>query len=191
MDEDLKLEIEAAVEALKAGEIILYPTDTIWGLGCDATDKDAVARIFEIKQREDSKSLITLVSDLDMLAKYVKKIPEMALNLIEVNDKPMTIIYPDACGLAENVTAEDGSAGIRIPMHEFCKQMIKRFGRPIVSTSANISGEPAPAFFDEITGALIAEADHTVYPVMEEGSTGEPSQIILVTLDNQVKIIRG
>jgi L-threonylcarbamoyladenylate synthase len=191
MEKEIDLEeVKAAVETLKAGGIILYPTDTVWGLGCDATNEKAVARIYEIKQRADSKSLITLVADADMLGKYVKVIPEVAINLLEVNDKPMTIIYPDAMGLAPNVVAADGTAGIRIPMNDFCVEVIRRFHKPIVSTSANISGEPAPAWYEDIPVEIIEAADWVADPYLEEGATGEPSQIIQVGLHGEVKVIR-
>lgn len=184
-------ELDEAIVILRQGGVILYPTDTVWGLGCDATNKDAVARIFEIKRRCDSKSLITLVADADMLGKYVKVIPEVAINLIEVNDKPMTIIYPGAMGLADGVVAQDGSAGIRIPQHEFCQQLVRRFRKPIVSTSANVSGEPAPAFYEDIPIDIIEAADWVADPIFQEGSTGEPSQIIKVGLGSEIQIIRG
>ncbi|MBQ4021818.1 MAG: threonylcarbamoyl-AMP synthase [Bacteroidales bacterium] len=190
MEEDLKQEVDAAVKVLKEGGVILYPTDTVWGIGCDAADKDAVARVFEIKQRSDAKSLITLVADADMIGRYVKVIPQMAIELIEVNDKPMTIIYPGAMGLAENVVAEDGSVGIRIPQSEFCRQLCRRFAGAIVSTSANISGEDAPASFEDINAAILDEVDHIVDPCYEEGATGVSSQIIKVGLDGEVKVIR-
>ena len=191
MEKDIDLEeVKAAVETLKAGGVILYPTDTVWGLGCDATNEAAVQRIYEIKQRADSKSLITLVANADMLGKYVKVIPEVAINLLEVNDKPMTIIYPDAMGLAPNVVAEDGTAGIRIPMNDFCVEVIRRFHKPIVSTSANISGQPAPAFYEDIPMEIIDAADWVADPYLEEGATGEPSQIIQVGLHGEIKIIR-
>ncbi|MBR0533534.1 MAG: threonylcarbamoyl-AMP synthase [Bacteroidales bacterium] len=190
MEEDLKQEIEAAVKVLKEGGVILYPTDTVWGIGCDASDKDAVARVFEIKEREDAKSLITLVADADMIGRYVKVIPQMAIELIEVNDKPMTIIYPGAMGLAGNVFAEDGSVGIRIPQTEFCRQLCRRFGGAIVSTSANISGEEAPASFEDINAAILDAVDHIVDPFYEEGATGVSSQIIKVGLDGEIKVIR-
>lgn len=190
MEEDLKQEIDAAVKVLKEGGVILYPTDTVWGIGCDAADKDAVARVFEIKQRSDAKSLITLVADADMIGRYVKVIPQMAIELIEVNDKPMTIIYPGAMGLAENVVAEDGSVGIRIPQSEFCRQLCRRFAGAIVSTSANISGEDAPASFEDINAAILDEVDHIVDPCYEEDATGVSSQIIKVGLDGEVKVIR-
>ena len=191
MEKEIDLEeVKAAVETLKAGGVILYPTDTVWGLGCDATNEAAVARIYAIKQRADSKSLITLVANADMLGKYVKVIPEVAINLLEVNDKPMTIIYPDAMGLAPNVVAEDGTAGIRIPMNDFCVEVIRRFHKPIVSTSANISGHPAPAFYEDIPMEIIDAADWVADPYLEEGATGEPSQIIQVGLHGEIKVIR-
>ena len=191
MEKEIDLEeVKAALETLKAGGIILYPTDTVWGLGCDATNEAAVTRIYEIKQRADSKSLITLVADADMLGKYVKVIPEVAINLLEVNDKPMTIIYPDAMGLAPNVVAADGTAGIRIPMNDFCVEVIRRFHKPIVSTSANISGEPAPAWYEDIPVEIIEAADWVADPYLEEGATGEPSQIIKVGLHGEIKVIR-
>ena len=191
MEEEIDLEeVKAAVETLKAGGIILYPTDTVWGIGCDATNEEAVAKVFALKQRTDSKSLITLVADADMLGKYVKVIPEVAINLLEVNDKPMTIIYPGAMGLAPGVVAEDGSAGIRIPMHDFCVAMIRKFRKPIVSTSANISGEPAPTSYEEIPLDIIDAVDWVADPYLEEGATGEPSQIIAVGLHGEVKVIR-
>lgn len=184
-------EIDEAVEILRQGGIILYPTDTVWGLGCDATNSEAVEKIYALKKRSDSKSLITLVSDADMIGKYVKVIPEIAVNLIEVNDKPMTIIYPGAMGLAGNVIAEDGSVGIRIPQHDFCRQLIRKFRKPIVSTSANISGESAPSFYEDIPIEIIEAADWVADPVLQEGSTGEPSQIIKVGLGGEIQIIRG
>ena len=184
-------ELKAAVEVLKAGGIILYPTDTVWGIGCDATNPDAVAKVYEIKRREDSKSLITLVSDIDMIGKYVKVIPEMAINLIEVNDKPMTIIYPDAMNLAPNLVAGDGSVAIRIPMSEFCRELVRRFRKPIVSTSANISGEATPALYEEISLDIINSVDWVADPYLEEGATGKSSQIIKVGLKGEVEIIRA
>ncbi len=184
-------EINAAVEVLKSGGIILYPTDTVWGIGCDATDPEAVAKVYALKQRADSKSLITLVSDMDMIGKYVKVIPEVAINLVEVNDKPMTIVYPGAVNLAPNVIAEDGSAAIRIPMSEFCRELVRRFRKPVVSTSANISGEPAPAFYEEISIDIINAVDWVADPYLEEGATGKASQIIKVGLHGEIEIIRA
>lgn len=194
--------IQKALEVLRSGGIILYPTDTVWGIGCDATDPEAVAKVYEIKKRQDSKSLVLLASDIDMICRYVKEIPEMAVQLIEVNDKPMTIIYPDAVAgekgnmkadrrcLAFNTVAEDGSVGIRIPMMDFCSQLAFKLGRPIVSTSANISGEPTPKKFSEISESIRSAVDHIVDPALEKGSTGQSSSIIKVGLDYSIQIIR-
>ena len=202
----MREEIQKALEVLRAGGIILYPTDTVWGIGCDATDPEAVAKIYAIKNREDSKSLVLLASDMDMICRYIKEVPEMAVQLVEVNDKPMTIVYPGAvCGarpddsgkvrksnhcLAYNTVAEDGTVGIRIPMMEFCQQLISRFGRPIVSTSANISGEATPKKYAEISEAIKSAVDHTVEPSLERGATGTSSSIIKVGLDYSIEIIR-
>ena len=199
--------INKALEVLRAGGIILYPTDTVWGIGCDATDPSAVARIYEIKRRADSKSLVLLASDMDMICRYVKEVPEMAIQLVEVNDKPMTIIYPDAIAgqspagpdafpkadrrcLAFNTVAEDGTVGIRIPMMDFCQQLVARLGRPLVSTSANISGEPTPKKFAEISEEIRSAVDHIVDPSLERGATGQSSSIIKVGLDYSIEIIR-
>lgn len=198
--------IEEALSVLRRGGVILYPTDTVWGLGCDATDPVAVAKIYDIKKRADSKSLVLLASDMDMVCRYVREVPEMAVQLVEVNDKPMTIIYPGAVAgdapsgdvmprqdrncLAYNTVAGDGSVGIRVPMMEFCRNLVARFGRPLVSTSANISGEPAPKDFAGISDVIKGAVDHIVDPAMEKGATGRPSSIIKVGLDYSVEIIR-
>ena len=183
-------QIKKAVEVLRKGGIILYPTDTVWGIGCDATNMEAVARVYELKKRSDSKSLVLLASDLDMVCRYVKEIPEMAVQLVEVNDKPMTIIYPGAMGLAENAVAEDGSVGIRIPMMDFCQQLVARFGRPLVSTSANISGQPTPKRYADISEEIKSAVDLVVDPVFEKGATCQSSSIIKVGLDYSIEIIR-
>ena len=185
-----------ALEVLRNGGVILYPTDTVWGLGCDATNLEAVARIYEIKKRSDSKSLVLLASDLDMVARYIREIPDMAIQLVEVNDKPMTIIYPGALtgqecrGLAHNTVAQDGSVGIRIPVVDFCRDLVHRFGRPIVSTSANISGEPTPRKFADIPQQIKDAVDFIVDPSLERNSTGSASSIIKVGLDGTIDIIR-
>jgi len=197
----MKEEIQKAVEFLRKGGVILYPTDTVWGIGCDATDPEAVARVYEIKRRQDSKSLVLLASDMDMVCRYVKEVPEMAVQLVEVNDRPMTIIYPGAVAggpedkaskgcLAYNTVAEDGSVGIRVPMMEFCTQLVSRLGRPLVSTSANISGEATPKKFAEISEDIKSSVDHIVDPSLEKGATGQSSSIIKVGLDYSIEIIR-
>lgn len=187
--------ISAALETLKKGGIILYPTDTIWGIGCDATNDEAVQRIFEIKKRPSAKSLVLLADNLDMVARYVKQIPPMAIDLVEVNDAPMTIIYPDAIvgqyGLAPSTVAEDGSVGIRIPMNDFCKELVGRLRHPLVSTSANISGEPSPECFAEISPEILSAVDYTVPAKLEKASTGRGSQIIKLGMRGEVEIIRA
>ena len=193
--------LHEALQALRAGGTILYPTDTLWGLGCDATNPAAVARIFEIKQRSDAKSLVLLASDLDMVARYVKEVPPMAVDLVEVNDAPMTIIYPGAIAAEEGsagdrwhlspaVVAADGSVGIRIPLMEWCRQLVFKLGRPLVSTSANISGEPAPLRFSQIPQALKDAVDFVVPPSVDTASTGRPSQILKVGLRGEIEILR-
>lgn len=198
--------INECLEVLRSGGLILYPTDTVWGIGCDATDPEAVAKVFALKKRADSKSLVLLASDMDMIARYVREIPEMAVQLVEVNDSPMTIIYPgafvserpaegekpvkDRFSLAYNTVAEDGSVGIRIPMMDFCTDLVRRFGRPVVSTSANISGEPTPKTFADIPQAIKDSVDYVVDPLLESGSTGKSSSIIKVGLDAAIEIIR-
>ena len=197
----MKEAIEEAVRVLRSGGVILYPTDTVWGIGCDATQADAVARIFEIKRRSDSKSLVLLASDLDMVARFVKQIPSIAIDLVEVNDAPMTIIYPGAVAgaqgapgdrwhLAWNCVAEDGSVGIRIALMDWCKQLVFKLGKPIVSTSANISGEPTPLRFTEIDPAIKEAVDFVVPPSVDTQSTGKASQILKVGLNGEIEIIR-
>lgn len=192
---DIEKVMAETLAVLKDGGVILYPTDTVWGLGCDATNPEAVERIFKIKQREDSKSLVLLAASLDQVGLFVKEIPPMAIDLVEVNDKPMTLIYPGAMTgkfhLASNALASDGTVGIRIPMMEFCRQLCYKLGRPIVSTSANISGEPTPKKYKDISPAIVEAVDYTVDPRLEAGSTGSASQIIKIGLDGQVEIIRG
>ena len=197
---DTKTLLAEAVQVLRDGGIILYPTDTVWGLGCDATNPAAVRKIFEVKRRDDSKSLVLLASDLDMVAKYVRAVPSIAVDLVEVNDAPMTIIYPeglvsaegksDRFHLAPEVVAEDGSVGIRIPQMEFCRDLAFKLGRPLVSTSANISGEPTPACFREIAPEIRSAVDYTLPAPLEKGATGKASQIIKVGYGGEVEIIR-
>ena len=190
-----------ALKVLRAGGTLLYPTDTVWGIGCDATNPEAVAKIFEIKRRPEAKSLVLLASDLDMVAKYIKEVPSIAIDLVEVNDAPMTIIYPGAIAgepgtagdrwhLAWNAVAEDGTVGIRIPLMDWCKELIFKLGRPIVSTSANISGEPTPQRFSEIDPAIKEAVDFVVPPSVDTQSTGKASQILKVGLRGEIEIIR-
>ena len=205
---DYRQIINDAINVLKEGGVILYPTDTIWGIGCDATNPEAVAKVYKIKKRSEAKSLVLLACDLDMVAKHVKQIPSIAIDLVEVNDSPMTIIYPEGQYLANNVTAEDGSVGIRIPFVDeeeleqgpvagrmssamFCRELIRRFRRPLVSTSANISGEPSPESFDDIAPEVRDAVDYVVPKAIAAHCTGRASQIIKLGLDGQVEIIRA
>lgn len=188
---DFKPVLDEALAVLKAGGVILYPTDTVWGIGCDATNEAAVSKVFEIKRRSGAKSLVLLANDLDMVARYIKEIPSIAIDLVEVNDAPMTIIYPGAQGLAPNVVAEDGSVGIRIPDNDFCRELVRRLRHPLVSTSANISGEPTPSCFDEISEEIKSAVDYAAPKALEAGSTGRASQIIKLGLRGEVEIIRA
>ncbi len=205
--DEIEKVLTEAIQTLRQGGVILYPTDTIWGLGCDATNPEAVKRIYEIKRRDDSKSLVLLACDLDQIARYVKEIPPMAIDLVEVNDKPMTLIYPgaltypapaegeapkaDKYHLAYNAVAADGTVGIRIPLMDFCKRMAEKLGKPVVSTSANISGQPSPKKFKDIPEEITSVVDYIVDPRIEATSTGEASQIIKIGLDGEVEIIRS
>lgn len=196
---DTKPIIEEALKVLRAGGVILYPTDTVWGIGCDATNPDAVAKVFSIKKRPEAKSLVLLACDMDMVAKYIKVIPNIAIDLVDVNDKPMTIIYPGAITsdtpdrhyIAHNAVAEDGSVGIRIPMMDFCKELVRRLGRPLVSTSANISGEPTPRMFTDISQEIKDAMDYIVPKKVDDCSTGTASQILKVGLNGEIEIIRA
>ena len=198
---DNKEILSEAVRILKEGGVILYPTDTVWGIGCDATNEKAVAKVFEIKRRSGAKSLVLLAADLDMVAMHVKEIPSIAIDLVEVNDAPMTIVYPGAQYLAPNVIAEDGSVGIRIPFVEeeakgslvgadFCRELARRLRKPLVSTSANISGEPTPSCWNEISEEIRNAVDYCV-PKKCESGTGRASQIIKLGLKGEVEIIRS
>ena len=190
--------LSEALRVVREGGLILYPTDTVWGIGCDACNAAAVSRVFEIKHRPDAKSLVLLASDLDMVAKYVKEVPSIAVDLVEVNDAPMTIIYPGAiCSesgdrwhLAANAVAEDGSVGMRIPLADWCRQLVYKLGRPLVSTSANISGEPTPQRFSEIPQEIKNAVDFVVPPSADTASTGRASQILKVGLRGEIEIIR-
>ena len=158
MEDDIK----KACEIMEKGGIILYPTDTIWGIGCDATNEDAVKRVYEIKKRIDSKALIVLVDKPVKVEFYVREVPEIAWDLIDVADKPLTIVYPNARNLATNVLADDGSVGIRITQETFSRKLCERFRKAIVSTSANISGQPAPTNFNEISDEIKQAVDYVV-----------------------------
>lgn len=187
---DFEEDIKNALKILREGGVILYPTDTVWGLGCDATNNDAVEKIFRIKSRSDSKSLIILAESAGMVERYVTDIPEIALELIDVSDTPITIVYPGAKNLATLVSADDGSVGIRVCQDEFCNELIRRFRKPIVSTSANISGEPAPSHFGEISEKIIQAVDYTVEYKQDDRQKYHPSPVIKIEQNGVFKIIR-
>lgn len=186
MHDDLK----QAVEILKNGGVILYPTDTIWGIGCDATNPEAVARIYRIKKREDSKSMLVLMENPALLERYVDDVPEVAWDLVEITTTPLTVIYPGAKNLASNIIAEDGSIGIRFTKEEFTSKLLQRFRRPIVSTSANISGQKPPAFFDEISEEIKNQVDYIVKYRQDDVTPAQPSSIIKLWPGGRIDIIR-
>lgn len=175
---------------MNEGGVILYPTDTIWGIGCDATNEEAVRRVYEIKQRSDSKAMLVLVDSPVKVDFYVQDVPEVAWDLIEVADKPLTIIYSGARNLAPNLIAEDGSVGIRVTNEAFSKRLCQQFRKAIVSTSANISGQPSPANYSEITEELKSMVDYVVGYRREEMGHPKPSSIIKLDKGGVIKIIR-
>ncbi|CDE87292.1 sua5/YciO/YrdC/YwlC family protein [Prevotella sp. CAG:891] len=183
-------DIRQAIEVMNKGGVILYPTDTIWGIGCDATNEAAVRRVFEIKKRADAKALITLVDSEAKLEFYVNDIPEVAWDLIEVAERPLTIIFDHARNLAPNLLAEDGSAGIRITKEEFSKNLCMRMKRAIVSTSANISGEPSPKCFADISPEILQAVDYVCTSRRNETHNPPASNIIKLGSGGEVKVIR-
>ncbi len=194
-----KADLLEALRVLRSGGIIVYPTDTVWGIGCDATNEEAVKRIYALKQREDSKSMLVLLDSTAKLAYYVGNIPEAAEMLLGLEDermrgledqKPMTIIYPHARNMARNLIAEDGSVGIRITNEPFSKALCEQLRHPIVSTSANISGHPAAPFYAEIEEAILKGADYVCQFRRDDDCPHEPSSIIKINEDGTFKIIR-
>ena len=175
---------------MRRGGVILYPTDTIWGIGCDATNAEAVARVFQIKQREDSKALICLVDSEGRLQRYVRNVPEVAWNIMELATSPITLIFDKASGLAPNLVAEDGSVAMRLTREPFSKELCYRFQKPIVSTSANVSGEPAPQHFRDISPALLDAVDYVCWSRRQEKKPHKPSSIIKISENGEFKIIR-
>ena len=186
----MKEDILKACEVMNAGGIILYPTDTIWGIRCDATNEDAVRKVYELKKRSDSKSMIVLIDIPVKLDYYLSEVPDMAWDLIEVSEKPLTIIYDKARQVAENLIAEDGTLAIRVTKEKFSQELCRRFRKAIVSTSANVSGEPSPQNFSQISDIIKNGVDYIVGFRQEELLNPKPSSIIKLGLDGQVKIIR-
>ncbi len=183
-------DIKNAIEAMRKGGVILYPTDTVWGIGCDATNAEAVKRVYEIKQRDDSKALICLVDSDARLQRYVRNVPDVAWQLIDCIDKPTTLILDGAVNLAPNLIAEDGSIGIRITQEAFSKELCFRFQKAIVSTSANISGEPAAQNYRDIDPRILEKVDYVCWTRRQEHQPHQPSSIIKLSADGQVQIIR-
>lgn len=183
-------DIEKCIDVLNNGGIILYPTDTIWGIGCDATNEEAVKRIYDLKQRCDSKSMLVLVNREGMIQQYINEVPDIAWDLLDVTDKPLTIIYPDAKNLAANLLAEDKSVGIRITTEKFTYNLIQRFKKPLVSTSANISGTSSPANFNDISDEIKKSVDYVVNYRQDDLEKKTPSGIIKIGNSSQVTIIR-
>ncbi|MDR3250144.1 MAG: threonylcarbamoyl-AMP synthase [Tannerella sp.] len=183
-------DIRNACKVLKNGGIILYPTDTVWGIGCDATDEEAVRRVFALKQRVDSKAMLVLIDSMAKLGAYIAEIPDMAWDLTELTDKPLTIIYSGARNLAKSLPGDDGSIGIRITGEPFSKTLCERFRKPLVSTSANVSGAPSPACFREISDGIKQGVDYVVKYRQGDRTKSKPSSIIRLGADNSVQIIR-
>lgn len=183
-------DIKKALNVIREGGLILYPTDTIWGIGCDATNIHAVDRIYQLKQRSDSKALLVLLDGEFRLTQYVQEVPEVAWELIEANDKPMTIIYPGAKNLANNLIAPDGSIGIRVTADPFCQKLISQFKKPLVSTSANVSGEESPSCFDEVSDIIRQGVDYIVGYRQDDTRKATPSSVIRLGTGGQIEILR-
>ena len=190
MNETIREEIKKACEVLQKGGVILYPTDTVWGIGCDATNEEAVKRVYEIKRRADSKAMLVLVDSDVKVDFYVKDVPEVAWDLIQYATKPLTVIYDNARNLAPNLIGEDGSVGIRVTSEEFSRQLCFRFRKAIVSTSANVSGQPAPASFSEIQDEIKQAVDYIVGYRQDEPAGAKPSSILKLGKGGVIKIIR-
>ena len=183
-------DILKALEILKKGGVILYPTDTVWGIGCDATNREAVDRIYRIKERGDSKSMLVLMENPALLERYVKDVPDIAWDLIEISTTPLTVIYPNAKNLAPNLISGDGSIGIRFTKEEFTSKLLQKFRKPLVSTSANISSEKTPANFNEISDTIKDRVDYIVQYRQDDKTEMRPSEIIKLWPDGRIDIIR-
>ncbi|MEG1553578.1 MAG: L-threonylcarbamoyladenylate synthase [Rikenellaceae bacterium] len=186
----MKEEIEKAIEVLKNGGLILYPTDTVWGIGCDATNEEAVQKVYDLKGSVNKKSMLVLVENLDRVLFYVDKVPDVAWDIFEVADKPTTLILPNAKGVAKNLIPEERTLGIRIPQHEFCHQLLFKFKKPIVSTSANLSGEATPIYYADIKREIREGVDMIIDKKFEGSPTHTASSIIMLGEDSSVKVIR-
>ena len=186
---DLNTEVHNAFEIIQKGGIILYPTDTVWGIGCDATNPEAIAKIYALKRREESKSMIVLMNGDRMLYNVFKEIPEVAWQILDLSEKPTTLILDNPRNVAKNIIAEDNTLGVRLVTEPFCYKLMERMKKPLVSTSANISGQPTPVSFKEISPEIVNGVDYVVN-LHRDKVGGKPSAIIKLTTDSQVKIIR-
>lgn len=186
----MREEIQKAVEVLKAGGVILYPTDTIWGIGCDASNEEAVKKVYEIKRRSEAKSLIVLVDNEIRLERTIKEIPTVAWDLIDFNEKPLTIIYDNPIGIASNAVNNDNSLGVRIAKDKFCQELVRQLNQPIVSTSANISGEPQANSYSEVSDEIKNSVDHIVNLRQDEQTMSKSSTIIKLDASGLINIIR-
>ncbi|MBC9796036.1 L-threonylcarbamoyladenylate synthase [Sinomicrobium weinanense] len=182
-------EINNTIPILKEGGLLLYPTDTVWGIGCDATNADAVAKVYQLKRRPDAKALICLVSDVAMLERYIPEIADVTYDIIDLATKPTTIVYDNPAGIAKNLVAEDNTLAIRVASDEFCRKLIRKFGKPLVSTSANISGMPTPQSYKEISDEILKGVDYIVN-LHRDKKGGQPSSIIRISKNGVVKVIR-
>ncbi len=183
-------EISKAVEVLRRGGIILYPTDTVWGIGCDATNPEAVQRIYSLKGSVNKKGMIVLLDTPANVGRYIRRVPEVAYDLMELTDKPLTLILDGAVGVAENLIPEEGALAVRVPDHEFCRRLVGRLGRPLVSTSANFSGEATPTRFAEIVEGIKEGVDMVINPTFEGKPTRKASSIMMIKEDGEFKILR-
>ena len=189
-DSPLFKEAAEAVRILSEGGIILYPTDTVWGLGCDATNREAVDRIYRLKQSENKKSMLVLCASADMVVRYVNRAPSIAFEVMDVATTPTTFILPGAVGLAENLIPEEHTLGVRVPDHEFCQEVLRQLRRPIVSTSANISGEQTPVGLKDVAREIVDGVDYIVNPRFEGHPSRKASSIIAFGEGGEVKVIR-
>lgn len=188
--ENITPDLESCLRTLRNGGLILYPTDTIWGIGCDATSDEAVRRVYALKQRADHKAMLTLVDSTSRIGSYVDTIPDIAWDLVELSERPLTIIYPRARNLAPSLLGPDGSIGIRVTRERFTHALCERFRRPIVSTSANLSGEASPKCFNEISDEVIRGVDYVVHYRRTDLTPARPSGILLLGADGTIKVIR-
>ncbi len=182
--------VDEAVKVLRAGGLILYPTDTVWGIGCDATNEEAVQRIYTLKQSENKHAMLVLCPSADEIVRYVNRAPGIAFEVMEMATSPLTLILPGAVGVAKNLIPDEGTLGVRVPDHAFCQLLLRKLGRPLVSTSANISGEKTPRTLSEITPEIVAGVDYVVNPRFEGRPTGKSSSIIAFGENGEVRVIR-